>query len=438
MSRPKVHKQCYNGAVRYLLIGSDTMTHTPLAYKIRPKTLDEIAGQAHLVGGNGVIRKMIEREKFFSLVLYGPPGIGKTTIANVIGEAYGLNTFTFNASTDSKATLKDIVSQAKHYGALVIVDEIHRMKKDIQDFLLPHVETGSVVMIGLTTNNPYHSVNPAIRSRCHVLKLKNISNEELKMFLEKVIENHPDDLSANFNDDVLMYIARVSNRDIRTAINMLELLQMAYPQQPITLQKAEHTIQHPALSLDKNEDNYYNILSALQKSIRGSDVDASLHYLARLVVMEDLPSILRRLSVIAFEDVGLANPAIYPRMEAAANTAHRVGFPEARIPLANIVVEMALSPKSNSAYKALDKAIADIQGGATYTVPNHLINVENFETKDTYHYPHDYDNHIVTQQYMPEELRSTRYYTPANTSKYERALGERLEKIQEILKKTND
>ena len=410
----------------------------PLAYKIRPKSLDDIVGQDHLVGQNGVIRHMINQGKFFSLIFYGPPGIGKTTIASVLASAYGLNTFTFNASTDSKATLKDIVSQAKHYGAMIIVDEIHRMKKDIQDFLLPHVESGTLTMIGLTTNNPYHSVNPAIRSRCHVLKLKNVTHEDLVNFLKKVIQDNPDDLTANFHDESLQYIARASNRDIRTAINMLELLELAYPQETIDVVRAEHIIQQPALSLDKNEDNYYNILSALQKSIRGSDVDAALHYLARLVKMEDLDSILRRLSVIAFEDVGLANPSIYPKMQAASDVAERVGFPEARIPLANLVVEMALSPKSNSAYKALDQAIYDLEHGQMHTIPNHLINAANFEAKNPYLYPHDYEGHIVKQQYLPEKIKNKRYFHPADTSKYERSLGERLKHINTILQKNDD
>ncbi len=411
------------------------MQKRPLAYRIRPTSLDDIVGQAHLVGENGVIRKMIERKQYFSLILYGGPGIGKTTIAEVIAHHYGLNQYTFNASTDNKATLKEIISHAKNYGALLIIDEIHRMKKDIQDYLLPHVEKGNVIMIGLTTNNPYHSVNPAIRSRSHVLKLNSISENELFSFLKKLIEKYPDDLSANFMDDVITYIVNASNREIRSAINMLELLEIAFTGETITLEKAKSVILKPALSLDKNEDNYFNILSALQKSIRGSDVDAALHYLARLIVMEDLDSILRRLSVIAYEDIGLANTSIQTKMHACARACERVGFPEARIPLAVLVVEMALSPKSNSAYAALDKAIADIEAGKTYKVPNHLINVDNYEDKADYLYPHAYENHIVKQQYLPDELRDVRYFNPVETSKFERSLKERLDKIIEILRK---
>ncbi|MFW6285369.1 MAG: replication-associated recombination protein A, partial [Bacillota bacterium] len=392
--------------------------------------------QDHLVGENGVIRKMVENGQFFSLILYGKSGIGKTTIATVMGEAFGLNTFTFNASTDTKATLRDIITQAKDYGALLIVDEIHRMKKDIQDFLLPHVEAGNVTLIGLTTNNPYHSVNPAVRSRTHILKLKEIDSDDLFRFLKRLKSRHPDDLRANFSDDALWYVVRSSNRDIRTAINMLEILDIAYGASDITVEMAKKVLLTPALDLDKNEDNYYNILSALQKSIRGSDVDAALHYLARLIKMEDLDSILRRLTVIAYEDVGLANPSVFSRMDACARACERVGFPEARIPLADLVVEMALSPKSNSAYLAIDKALQAIDEGKMYKIPPHIINVDNFEDKgEGYLYPHDYDHHVVKQSYLPEAIADATYYTPATTGKYERGLKDRLEALDKILEK---
>ncbi len=414
------------------------MNERPLAHKARPRNLDDIVGQDHLVGEEGIIRKMVERKRFFSLILYGPPGIGKTTIARVMADEFGLNTHTFNASTDNKAQLKDIISQAKRYGSLLIVDEIHRMKKDIQDFLLPEVEAGNVILVGLTTNNPYHSVNPAVRSRTHILKLLPVSEDGLFPFLKKLKKRFPDDLTANFSDEVYRYVIQASNREIRTAINMLEIIEIVHPGEDVTLEMAEKVVLTPAFELDKDEDNYYNILSAFQKSIRGSDVDASLHYLARLIKMEDLASILRRMSVIAYEDVGLANPAIFARMDACARACERVGFPEARIPLAALVVEMALSPKSNSAYLAVDKALKDLDEGAMRKIPNHLINVENFEEKDSYLYPHDYDSHIVNQQYLPEGLTDRCYYRAAPTSKFERALAERLEAIDKVLQKKRD
>lgn len=411
------------------------MQKRPLAYRIRPKSLDDIIGQDHLVGANGVIRKMIEAKQYFSLILYGGPGIGKTSIAQVIGEAYGLKTFTFNASTDNKAMLREIITQAKDYGALLIIDEIHRMKKDIQDYLLPHVEKGNVVMVGLTTNNPYHSVNPAIRSRSHVLKLKEISENELFEFLKNLPERYPDDLRANFTDEAVRYIVLAANQEIRTAINMMEICDIAYPDEKITVSKAKTVILKPALALDKDEDNYYNILSALQKSIRGSDVDAAIHYLARLIQMEDLDSILRRLTVIAYEDIGLANTSIYAKMDACARACERVGFPEARIPLANLVVEMALSPKSNTPLVAIDHALKDLETGKMTKIPNHLINVANFEDKTPYLYPHEYEGHIVAQQYLPDKLKDTRYFKPTDTSKFERLLKERMDKINQVLKK---
>ncbi|TVP95788.1 MAG: replication-associated recombination protein A [Acholeplasmatales bacterium] len=409
------------------------MQTQPLAYRARPTTLDEIIGQTHLVGPGAVLRKMVETNHYTSLILYGDSGIGKTTIAHVLGASFGLNTFTFNASTDSKANLKAVIEQARHYGALLIVDEIHRMKKDIQDYLLPHVESGLIIMIGLTTNNPYHSVNAAIRSRAHVYKLHPIPHDTLVGYLETLIARYSDEITATFSPEVLDYIARISNREIRAAINRLELLNHTFPGESIQLSQAEHILQKPSLTLDKDEDNYYNVLSAFQKSIRGSDVDASLHYLARLIAMEDLDSILRRLSVIAYEDVGLANPSVFTKTEAAAQACLRVGFPEARIILSALVIDLALSPKSNTACAAIDKALKDLEDGKMGKIPNHLINIENFEDKTPYLYPHSYPNHVVAQRYMPDELVGTRYYEGAETGQYEAALKARNKALKKIL-----
>jgi putative ATPase len=407
----------------------------PLAFRARPKSFTEIVGQDHIIGTHGVITKMIENKRLFSLILYGPPGIGKTTIAEAIGEVYGLRTYKFNASTDRKANLAEIIQVSQHYGALLIIDEIHRMNKDVQDYLLPHVEEGNVIMIGLTTNNPYHSVNPAVRSRTHVLKLKPIKQTDIIKRLKQVQVDFADELTSVLDDEVYEYISLSANNEIRTAINALEILQMTYPNQKIHIEDAKKVLLQPSLSLDKNEDNYFNILSALQKSIRGSDVDASLHYLARLVAMEDLTSILRRLTVIAWEDIGLANPAVVSRMDACANACERVGFPEARIPLAMMVVDLALSPKSNSAHSALDHALKDVMNGVTPKVPNHLINVANFEDKKAYKYPHDYEEAMVYQQYLPDDIKDKIYYFAKETGKYERALKERNNQIKTILKK---
>lgn len=407
----------------------------PLAYRARPKSFKDIVGQRHLLGPEGVLTKMIEQDRLFSLILYGPPGIGKTTIASVIGESFGLRTFTFNASTDTKAHLKEIIEGAKHYGALLIVDEIHRMNKAIQDYLLPHVERGTVVMVGLTTNNPYHSVNPAVRSRVHVLKLSPLSQTDIIARLKQIESTFKEDCSGVLEDDVYTYIARSANGEIRSAINMLELLHLAYPKRTITTEQAESLLLQPNLALDKNEDNYYNTLSALQKSIRGSDVDAALHYLGRLIEMEDLKSLLRRLTVIAFEDVGLANPNIVSRMHATAAACERLGFPEARIPLGFIVIDLALSPKSNTAETAIDRALEDIHNGMTPKIPNHIINVSNFEAKTPYLYPHDYEGGVVNQAYLPDELQDKTYYEAKETGKYERALKARNVWLKTVLKK---
>lgn len=406
----------------------------PLAYRARPTHFDDIIGQTHIIGQNGVIRKMLQQEQLFSLILYGPPGVGKTTIASVLGNQFGLRTFTFNASTDTKAHLKEIIEQAKNYGALLIIDEIHRMNKAIQDYLLPHVENGNVIICGLTTNNPYHSVNPAVRSRVHVLKLKPLSKEDIIKRLKQVESLFKEELSASLEDEIYDYIAVSANGEIRSALNMLELLHLAYPLEDVDMAKASDLLLHPNLALDKNEDNYFNTLSAFQKSIRGSDVDASLHYLARLIEMEDLPSILRRMTVIAFEDIGLANPNIVSRMHATAAACERLGFPEARIPLGFMVIDLALSPKSNTAEASIDKALEDIRIGLTPKIPNHIINVSNFEDKTPYLYPHDYEDALIYQQYLPKELLDKEYYVAKETGKYERALKARNEWLKTILR----
>jgi len=407
----------------------------PLAYRARPTKLEDIVGQNHIVGQNGVVKKMINNDQMFSLILYGPPGVGKTTIASVIATNFGINTFKFNASTDNKAQLKEIIQVSINYGALVIIDEIHRMNKNIQDYLLPHVEKGNIIMIGLTTSNPYHSVNPAVRSRTHVLKLKEITSNDIIKRLKQVNQEFGKELTASLDENVFEYIATSSNSDIRTALNSLEIINMTYPNQSVTLEMTKKVLLKPSLSLDKDGDNYFNILSAFQKAIRGSDVDAALHYLARLIAMEDLTSILRRMTVIAYEDIGLANPTVVTKMDACARACERLGFPEARIPLSMLVIDMALSPKSNSAVSAIDKALDDVMSGKTPKIPNHLINVANFEDKAKYLYPHDFNDALVYQQYLPDELKNKVYYQAKETGKYERALKMQNIKIKTVLKK---
>lgn len=400
----------------------------PLAYRLRPKTLDDIIGQEKV---KKILEKMIKEEKISSFILYGPPGVGKTSIAEIMTKEFPLNHFIFNAGSDSKAKLKKQLEDNDYYDSvLLVIDEIHRMKKDTQDYLLPFVESGKAIIIGLTTENPYHAVNPAIRSRLLMFKLNKLSLEDIVKALKKAI-NSNELKKVDIDDDVLKYVANASNGEIRYALNALENI-VLFSDDKITIDIAINIMGKPSLSLDKNGDNYYQILSALQKSIRGSDVNASLHYLARLIAMGDLISLNRRLIVIAYEDIGLANPQIGPRVMAATKAAIEVGFPEARIPLGVIVCDMALSPKSNSAHKATDMAYNDFISGKGKNIPPNIINSEIKAKNAIYKYPHDYPGGYVKQQYLPDDLINVEYFDPKDTSTYERALKKHYENIKKI------
>ena len=301
------------------------------------------------------------------------------------------------------------------------MDEIHRLNKDKQDLLLPYLENGIITLIGLTTANPYHSINPAIRSRCQLFEVKPLGEDDIRDCLIKACDSLD---NIKIDDESIDYIARLAVGDMRYAYNLLEVAYYASDDFNINLELLKSINNKPSLYIDENDDGYYDTISAFQKSIRGSDVNAALHYLAKLLVAEDLDIIFRRLSVIAYEDIGLANPAIGPRLDAAIRAAERVGLPEARIPLACIVVDMALSPKSNSAYSALNMAINDINMGKSGKVPNHL----KTNSKD-YKYPHSYKGSFVKQQYLPDDLVNRRYYIPKLTSKYEVNLKKIYDKI---------
>ena len=290
------------------------MKMKPLAYRIRPKTFDDIVGQDHLIGPKGVIRKMIESNQLFSLILYGPAGVGKTSIAEIIANHYSLNSYSFNASCDNKAKLKEIIDAAKYYqDTILIIDEIHRLKKDVQDFLLPFVESGLITIVGLTTENPYRSINPAIRSRTHIYRLNEITKEDVINLLKKTIKAEN---MKEISDDILNYIAVVSSCEIRSSLNMLEITNML-DQNDISLENVKKLIGKKSFAIDEEGENYYDITSAMIKSIRGSDPDAAVHYLARLLQSEDLEFIVRRLLILAYEDVGLGNPNVGPRVYAA-------------------------------------------------------------------------------------------------------------------------
>ena len=403
----------------------------PLALKMAPNSIDEIIGQKHLLGPGKILRNLVENKKIFSMILYGKPGIGKTSIATAIVKDLGVRYRFLNATTSNKQDFNVVCEEAKMYdGIVLIMDEIHRMNKDKQDLLLPQLESGYITLIGMTTSNPYHSINPAIRSRCQLFELHELTEEDILEGLEKAVK-HPDLKGIKITTEVLKYIATISGNDLRYAYNLLEVAFYSTKDKKVTLDVIKGISNKSSFFMDKDGDGYYDVLSALQKSIRGSDVDASLHYLARLVVAGDLDSIARRLSVIAYEDIGLANPSIGPKVIAAIQAATMVGFPEARIPLGEIVIEMALSPKSNTAHVALDKAIEDVETGRSGPIPNYLRGGGTAE----YKYPHDYKGSYVYQQYLPDNLRKKKYYIPKSESKYEALLASVDAKIAAIKKK---
>jgi len=411
------------------------MDYIPLAEKLRPKNFDDIVGQDNLVGENGIIRKMLENEKLVSIILYGNPGVGKTTIAKIITDQYPFESFYFSASSDSKQELKDIIQSAYNYHTIILViDEIHRMKKDIQDYLLSFVESGKVIIIGLTTVNPYISVNPAIRSRCSIFRINDIKSDDIKKYLIDITNKLDHKLSID--DDVYTLISESCGKEMRVAINNLELIDsVSKDGDHIDIELAKTLLKNPNLHLDKSGDNYYNLLSALQKSIRGSDVHASIYYLARLIVLGDLEIILRRLTVCAYEDIGLANPTVGEKMQIISQACRELGLPEARIPLANIVIEMALSPKSNSATIAIESALELISQKGDDEIPDHLINIETYTKRDSYIYPHDYKNALVYQQYLPDSLINEKFYKPNDNSKNEAQMAKYYEYLEDYFQK---
>ncbi|MBC2240972.1 replication-associated recombination protein A [Listeria booriae] len=419
------------------------MAIQPLAYRMRPKSLDDIVGQTHLVGKDKIIYRMVKAKQLSSMILYGPPGIGKTSIASAIAGSTKYAFRMLNAVTNNKKDLEIVAAEAKMSGTVILLlDEVHRLDKPKQDFLLPHLESGQIILIGATTSNPYIAINPAIRSRTQIFELKPLSVEDIELTMERALADSERGLGTYdvvLESDAKTHLATASNGDVRSALNALELAVISSEPDDegkiqVTLEVAEECLQRKSLAHDKDGDAHYDVLSAFQKSVRGSDVNAALHYMGRLIEAGDLVSISRRLLVMAYEDIGLANPQAATHTLSAIQTAEKIGFPEARIPLANAVIELCLSPKSNSAISAIDAALADIRAGKSGEVPDHLRDGHYSGAKELgraidYKYPHSYENAWVDQQYLPDRLLKAKYYEPKLTSKYEQTIAGVYEKI---------
>lgn len=425
------------------------MMQQPLAYRMRPRTLDEVVGQQHLVGEGKIIRRMVDAKMLSSMILYGPPGTGKTSIASAIAGSTQYAFRMLNAATDTKKDLQIVAEEARMSGTVILLlDEVHRLDKTKQDFLLPHLESGKIIMIGATTENPYITINPAIRSRTQIFEVFPLDEADILLAIDQALHDEERGLgsfSVTLDDNARLHLSRATNGDLRSALNGLELAVKSTPPEEkgtihLTLPIIEECVQRKALTHDKKGDAHYDVISAFQKSIRGSDVDAALHYLGRLVEAGDLAIICRRLLVIGYEDIGLANPNAASRTVSAVLAAERLGLPEARIPLAQVVVDLCLSPKSNSAHVALDEAIADIRQGKAGDVPSHLRDSHYKGAAELnrgigYQYPHDFEEAWVNQQYLPDKLKATSYYQPKTTGKYEQALAMRYQQLKEWKKK---
>ncbi len=408
------------------------MKKEPLAYRLRPTSLNDVYGQEHLTDKNGFVKKCLDNKTIFSMIFYGNPGCGKTTLATIIAKELNIHYRFLNATTSNKKDMETVVEEAKMYGHLiVIIDEVHRLNKDKQDYLLSYIESGIITLIGATTANPYHAINPAIRSRCHILELKSLDNEAIIKILKNALNNEKG-LNNEFtcDDEVLRILAIKSNGDVRFALNNLEVLSITCKNNNITLDDLKRNVRIPNYMFDKNEDGYYNSLSALQKSIRGSDVDAALFYLARLCEAEDLISIERRLLVIAYEDIGLGNPNAVDRTYHAIETAKKVGFPEAVIPLSFAVIDLALSPKSKSAYLSIAKA-SNLYKEKPLDMPDYL-HLTPTNLKESQKYPYDKSDAWIKIAYLPYNLRKEKLYEYATNSNYEKALVDNYLKISKI------
>lgn len=420
----------------------------PLAARMRPTTLEEFVGQEHIIGTGKLLYRAIKSDRLSSVIFYGPPGTGKTTLAKIIANTTKSAFRQLNATTagvkDIKETVEDAKAELGMYGkkTILFIDEIHRFNKSQQDALLPHVEDGTLVLIGATTENPYFEVNKALVSRSIVFELHQLKDKDIQKLLKRALTDTKNGLGAYhavIEEDALTFLANTANGDARTALNALELAVLTTEAENgeirITLEVAEDCIQKRALNYDRDGDNHYDTISAFIKSMRGSDPDAALYYLAKMIYAgEDPKFIARRVVICASEDVGNADPHALQVAVAAMEAVNFIGMPEGRIPLAQAVSYVACAPKSNAAYLAIDKALADVRAKRIKTVPPHLKDAHYSGSKDLghgigYQYAHDYPNHYVEQQYLPDELVGTVYYEPTDNG-IERRIKEHLRRLK--------
>ncbi len=411
----------------------------PLAFRMRPKNLNDVIGQEELVGPNGFLSSSVNKKIPLSFILFGEPGTGKTTIAECYANSLGAHYTLINAVTSNKKDIIDAIEASKNYScSILIIDEIHRLNKDKQDILLPHVEDGTIYLIGATTANPYISINKAIRSRLHLLEVKRLNNDEVVEALKRAIAS-PKGLNGNLNidDESLFYIAKKSNGDIRFALNYLEILSINFDKQLIDINKTSSVVKVSNSSIDNDENGHYDAVSAMQKSIRGSDVNAALYYAARLLVNGDLESLTRRLLVCAYEDIGIANPQACMRTKIAIESAYEVGLPEAIIPLGVAIVDLALSPKSKAAYEDMNSAYEEAKD-----TPLDVLDYLKYTpvgVQEVDKYPYDNPELWLHLQYLPEIIKNKEFYSPnpRTSSKYEKGLNEIYKHLKSIKRSNN-
>jgi len=409
----------------------------PLAFRVRPEKIEDIIGQKDLLGDNKILTNSIKEKIPLSFILYGVPGCGKTTIAEAYAKSLDVHYIKINAVSSNKSEIEAAINSAKlFHPTILIIDEVHRLNKDKQDILLPYIEDGTIYLIGATTANPYISINKAIRSRCHLLEVKRLNEDEIISGLKNAIKN-PKGLNNNFKitDEAISFIAKSSNGDFRFALNYIEILDLSFKNQEINLDMTKSIIKVPNFSGDKDEDDHYNAVSALQKSIRGSDANAAIYYLAKLCAVNDLDSIARRLLVTAYEDVGLANPAACMRCKIAIDSALEVGLPEAIIPLSDTVIELALSPKSKAAVKAAERA-TEIVTNQPLEVLDYLKLVRvNVNEEDGY--PYEMPEIWNKLQYLPEPIKDMKFYIPEDSSQFEKVMNDSYRKLEQIKRSSN-